>query len=88
MSNKEVINTLISDYSRQAKLSERERQIYELGILNGMDIANQMMMNDAVPGRISVNRFGNKVVSSWPGIQQLEQLHTYDKVKLIIVKED
>ena len=48
----------------------------------------QQMMKDAVPGRISVNRFGNKVVSSWPGIQQLQLLHTYDKVKLIIIKED
>ena len=48
----------------------------------------QQMMKDAVPGRISVNRFGNKVVSSWPGIQQLQLLHTYDKVKLIIIKEN
>lgn len=48
----------------------------------------QQMMKDAVPGRISVNRFGNKVVSSWPGIQQLKLLHTFDKVKLIIIKED
>ena len=47
----------------------------------------QQMMKDAVPGIISVNRFGNKVVSSWPGIQQLQLLHTYDKVKLIIIKE-
>jgi len=69
------------DYKELAELMKQ-------AVVYGAHWKEQQMMKDAVPGRISVNRFGNKVVSSRPGIQQLQLLHTYDKVKLIIIKED
>ena len=88
MSNKEVINTLISDYSIQAKLSERERLIYEHGILNGMDIANQMMMKDAVEAEITKISPNDhlRVVSDVLPLKDESEWGT--KVKLIIIKED
>lgn len=89
-------NPASEELKKAAKVYEQTRndldvvsdnQMVERAFKAGADWQKQQMMKDAVPGRISVNRFGNKVVSSWPGIQQLQLLHTYDKVKLIIIKE-
>lgn len=38
MTKEEVIQTLIDDYSRQAKLSKRERTIFKHGLLTGIEI--------------------------------------------------
>ena len=38
MTKEKVIQTLIDDYSKQAKLSKRERTIFEHGLLTGIEI--------------------------------------------------
>ena len=94
MSDKEVINTLISDYSRQAKLSKRERQIYEHGILTGFDVAKQIMMTDAVHGNVDYPFIGHDFPNIYPDYRELKdycdrhKIKDNDKVKLIIIKED
>ena len=40
MTKEKVIQTLIDDYSKQAKLSKRERTIFEHGLLTGIQIGS------------------------------------------------
>ena len=40
MTKEKVIQTLIDDYSKQAKLSKREQTIFEHGLLTGIQIGS------------------------------------------------
>lgn len=46
------------------------------------------LMDDALPGTIMINKYGNKYASSWSGLCQFDKFDVGDKIKIIVIEDD
>lgn len=52
----------------------------------GAEWQKQQMIEEAIPAFIGTNRYGNKYIQGWAGLNQYDEFDNGDEVKIIIVK--
>ena len=74
----------------QKQKDEKLRQdykVYKEGKKAGMRYMRQLMLKEAIPAFIDTNKYGNKYIQGWSGLNQYDEFDNGDEVKIIIVKE-
>ena len=74
----------------QKKKDEKLRQdhkVYKEGKKAGMRYMRQLMLKEAIPAHVYINKYGNKYIQGWSGLNQYDEFDNGDEVKIIIVKE-
>ena len=75
MTKEEVIQTLIDDYSRQAKLSKREQTIFEHGLLTGIDLNREPAWKPSIEQMEILEKVCNTVALTKNGYEILVSLY-------------
>lgn len=75
MTKEKVIQTLIDDYSKQAKLSKRERTIFEHGLLTGIDLNREPAWRPSIEQMKILEKVCNTVALTKNGYEVLESLY-------------
>lgn len=75
MTKEEVIQTLIDDYSKQAKLSKREQTIFEHGLLTGIDLNREPTWKPSIEQMEILEKVCNTVALTKNGYEILVSLY-------------
>lgn len=76
MTKEKVIQTLIDDYSKQAKLSKREQTIFEHGLLTGIDLNRGPAWRPSIEQMEILEKVCNTVALTKNGYEVLESLYS------------